>query len=164
MKTLYTTTAEIDGQNYIFAATDQGLAYFDFLADSDEDLRKFFKEYQVVADEQKVLPYVQPMRDYFAQRTTEFPFAVDLVGTDFQKEVWRALLQIPYGTLTTYSAVAEKIGRPKAVRAVANAVGRNPVMVVVPCHRVIGKDGTLTGFGGGLPMKRKLLAIEGHQY
>lgn len=163
MKRLYTTTATIGEEEYIFAATDKGLAYFDLVA-NNEDLAKFFKGYDVFVDDQKVAMYVQPLKDYFTQTGTTFSFPVDLIGTDFQKQVWQEIHKIPYGTTTTYSALAEKIGRPTAVRAVANAVGRNPLLIVVPCHRVLGKDGSLTGFRGGLPLKRRLLAIEGHAY
>jgi methylated-DNA-[protein]-cysteine S-methyltransferase len=84
-----------------------------------------------------------------------------VVGTDFQKTVWRALLDIPAGTTTTYGALAARIGRPAAVRAVGLANGANPVGLVIPCHRVIGADGSLTGYGGGLERKRWLLAHEG---
>jgi len=103
-----------------------------------------------------------PLDAYFAGRLT----AVDHVrtytaGTEFQRAVWAALRRIPAGTTTTYGALAQVIGRPKAVRAVGLANGANPIAVVVPCHRVIGKDGTLTGYGGGLDRKHRLLAHEG---
>ena len=163
MKRLYTTTAIIGDEEYTFGATDYGLAYFD-LVTNDEDISKFFKGYQVITDNKKVASYVQSLKDYFAQTGTSFPFTIDLIGTDFQKQVWQELLKVPYGTTTTYSTLAENIGRPTAVRAVANAVGRNPLLIVVPCHRVLGKDGSLTGFRGGLPLKRRLLTIEGHIY
>lgn len=89
----------------------------------------------------------------------ELPLAVD--GTAFQRTVWNALATIPYGTTVTYSDIAHTIGRPTAVRAVAAAIGRNPLSIVVPCHRVIGANGSLTGFAGGLDAKRTLLTIEG---
>jgi methylated-DNA-[protein]-cysteine S-methyltransferase len=89
----------------------------------------------------------------------ELPLAVD--GTAFQQTVWNALTSIAYGTTVTYSDVAHTIGRPTAVRAVAAAIGRNPLSIVVPCHRVIGSNGSLTGFAGGLNAKRTLLTIEG---
>lgn len=101
------------------------------------------------------------MDAYFAgdlTALTRVPWAV--VGTDFQKTVWRALLDIPAGTTTTYGALAARIGRPSAVRAVGLANGANPVGVVIPCHRVIGANGALTGYGGGLERKRWLLAHE----
>ncbi len=85
---------------------------------------------------------------------------MELAGTAFQREVWGALVDIPFGTTVSYGEVAAKIGRPKAVRAVGQAVGKNPCMIAVPCHRVIGKDGSLTGFSAGLEWKRYLLGLE----
>lgn len=84
-----------------------------------------------------------------------------LEGTDFQKSVWNAIVQIPYGTTLSYRELAARIGRPEAVRAVGGAVGANPVPIVVPCHRVLGSDGKLTGFAGGLNVKERLLELEG---
>lgn len=81
-------------------------------------------------------------------------------GTDFQKSVWEILSQIPYGETTTYGDIAKQLGKPNAMRAVGGAVGRNPISILIPCHRVLGKDQTLTGFGGGLPSKRYLLQLE----
>jgi O-6-methylguanine DNA methyltransferase len=81
-------------------------------------------------------------------------------GTDFQRRVWRALQKIPRGQTRSYGWVARKIGRPKAARAVGTACGANPVPIIIPCHRVIASDGSLGGFGGGLPLKRRLLALE----
>lgn len=101
------------------------------------------------------------LREYFEGRRKAFDLPLDLVGTPFQRAVWQALLVIPYGETTTYSGIARRCGRPQAVRAVGGAIGRNPVSIVVPCHRVVGSDGSLTGFGGGLPRKRALLQLEG---
>lgn len=98
---------------------------------------------------------------YFAGAATGFDLELDLRGTDLQRQVWQTLLTCGYGTTTTYGEVARAIGRPTAVRAVAGAVGRNPVAIVVPCHRVIGADGSLTGYAGGLARKHHLLALEG---
>jgi len=97
---------------------------------------------------------------YFAGRLQRFDVPLDLVGTPFQVEAWHALLAIPYGQTRSYAQQAQRIGRPTATRAVAAANGQNKVSIVVPCHRVIGSDGSLTGFGGGLPRKRWLLALE----
>jgi methylated-DNA-[protein]-cysteine S-methyltransferase len=103
---------------------------------------------------------VAQLRAYFAAELREFDLPLDMVGTEFQKRVWDQLRRIPYGETRSYSNVAHTIGAPKAVRAVGAANGRNPVPIVVPCHRVIGAGGSLTGFGGGLPMKRFLLDLE----
>jgi len=101
------------------------------------------------------------LTEYFAGKRTQFDLPLDAGGTEFQQEVWSALLKIPFGELRSYSDIAAIIGRPKAVRAVGAANGRNPLPIVVPCHRVIGSNGSLTGFAGGLPMKTQLLELEG---
>ena len=98
--------------------------------------------------------------EYFAGERRHFDVPLDLRGTDFQLDAWRALADVPYGETRSYGEQAEAIGRPGAFRAVGAANGRNPVPVVLPCHRIIGADGSLTGFGGGLDTKRRLLAHE----
>lgn len=100
------------------------------------------------------------LREYFAGQRKCFDLPLAATGTDFQREVWQALAEIPYGELRSYRDIARAIGRPKAVRAVGAANGRNPLPIVVPCHRVIGSDGSLTGFAGGLAMKKQLLELE----
>ncbi len=97
---------------------------------------------------------------YFRGELTQFTTPVDLFGTDFQKQVWRQLQQIGYGQSCSYQAIADSVGRPKAVRAVGTANGANPLAIVVPCHRVIGKNGKLTGYAFGLEMKQYLLDME----
>jgi methylated-DNA-[protein]-cysteine S-methyltransferase len=97
---------------------------------------------------------------YFAGELTEFDVPLAPIGTGFQLRVWAALLDIPYGRTTSYGAIAAAVGRPDAVRAVGATNGRNPIAVMVPCHRVIGADGSLVGYGGGLPRKRQLLELE----
>lgn len=101
--------------------------------------------------------------EYFAGERTRFDLPLDLRGTEFQKRVWESLATIPFGQTVSYAEQAERIGRPSAVRAVAAANGKNPVSIVLPCHRVIGSDGSLTGYAGGLDTKRWLLAHEGSQ-
>ena len=101
------------------------------------------------------------LQQYFAGERTDFDLPLRAEGTDFQRQVWNALSDIPFGELRSYRDIATSIGRDKAVRAVGAANGANPIPIVVPCHRVVGSDGTLTGFGGGLPAKKRLLAIEG---
>lgn len=101
------------------------------------------------------------LADYFAGRRRALHLPLDAEGTAFQRAVWQALCAIEPGAVTTYGEVAQRIGRPAAVRAVGAAVGRNPVSIVVPCHRVVGRDGSLTGYAGGLARKQALLALEG---
>lgn len=108
-----------------------------------------------------MLIYVRELEEYFAGKRREFSFALDLRGTGFQTACWRALLAIPYGETRTYADIARAVGRPQGFRAVGMANNRNPVAIVVPCHRVIASDGTLCGYGGGLETKRKLLELEG---
>jgi methylated-DNA-[protein]-cysteine S-methyltransferase len=99
--------------------------------------------------------------EYFAGERVSFDFPMRLEGAHFDRLVWRALEEIPYGTTTTYGEIAERIGKPGRARAVGAANGRNPIAIVVPCHRVIGAGGKLTGYGGGLERKRELLVLEG---
>ncbi|QEI07865.1 methylated-DNA--[protein]-cysteine S-methyltransferase [Pigmentiphaga aceris] len=104
----------------------------------------------------------QQLAEYFERRRDVFDLPLDFQGTEFQKEVWAALLTIPFGQTRTYGDIARQIGRPAAVRAVGAANGRNPISIIAPCHRVIGSTGALTGFAGGLKAKEMLLALEGH--
>jgi methylated-DNA-[protein]-cysteine S-methyltransferase len=99
--------------------------------------------------------------DYFERRRRHFDLPLDPAGTPFQRRVWEALRKIPYGEIRSYGEIAREVGRPDATRAVGAANGANPLPIVVPCHRVVGADGSLTGFGGGLELKRFLLDLEG---
>ncbi len=103
------------------------------------------------------------LAEYFAGERQEFDLELKMVGTDFQKRVWEALLEIPFGETRSYGQQARRIGLPDAPRAVGAANGQNPISIIVPCHRVIGANGALTGYGGGIERKRWLLAHEGQQ-
>lgn len=103
---------------------------------------------------------ISQLNEYFQKKRRHFNLPIEFIGTSFQKDVWNTLNSIPYGTTISYKELAIKIDRPKAVRAVANAVGTNALSIIVPCHRVIGTNGTLTGFAGGLNAKRLLLELE----
>jgi methylated-DNA-[protein]-cysteine S-methyltransferase len=103
---------------------------------------------------------IQQLEGYFAGRLRTFHVELSLQGTNFQLSVWHALRRIPYGETTSYSGIASQIGNPKASRAVGAANGQNPISIIVPCHRVIGKNGRLVGYGGGLPIKTALLDLE----
>lgn len=106
---------------------------------------------------------VAQLREYFAGQRTSFDVPLTINGTEFQKEAWLALADIPYGETTSYACQAEAIGRPGAFRAVGSANAQNPIPIVLPCHRVVGSDGSLTGFGGGLDIKQQLLDLERSQ-
>ena len=100
------------------------------------------------------------VNEYLKGNRKEFDIPLLMVGTDFQRRVWKALIRIPYGATSTYGKIAEDIGIPRAVRAVGGAAGANPISIIVPCHRVIGSNGGLVGYGGGLPLKKWLLRLE----
>ena len=119
------------------------------------------KGHSRVPDEARCDHAVGQLSQYFDHNRTTFDLALHPVGTQFQKTVWAALTKIPYGKTATYGEIAGRLGNPSAVRAVGRANGANPIPIVIPCHRVIGSDGSLTGFGGGLGLKEALLVIEG---
>ena len=140
-------------------ASDAGVRYVMF--ENDAHPKSF--ENMVVVDDEKhhiVASAVTQLHEYIAGDRTSFDVPLDLVGTDFQVQAWRALSDIPFGSTVSYAQQAQSIGRPTATRAIGAANGRNPVVVLLPCHRVIGSDGSLTGFGGGLPVKKWLLRHE----
>ena len=101
------------------------------------------------------------LREYFDRKRKSFNLQLEIIGTEFQKKVWNELSKIPYGETISYNQLAIKLGDKKSVRAAASANGANPLPIVVPCHRVIGSDGNLVGYGGGLDVKKKLLELEG---
>lgn len=103
---------------------------------------------------------MQQLEEYFAGRRQNFTVKMNLKGTDFQRQVWQELQQIPYGETASYGDIAKRINNPKACRAVGAANGKNPIPIIVPCHRIIGNDGSLTGFGGGLELKKTLINLE----
>jgi methylated-DNA-[protein]-cysteine S-methyltransferase len=146
------------------AATDKGLAGLWFT----ENQRYLPKEltgpaaWPEDADHPVLKQASQQLGEYFAGRRSHFDMPLDLsCGTAFQQSVWQALLAIPQGEVVSYGEVSRRIGKPAAVRAVGGAVGRNPVSIIVPCHRVMGTNGALTGYGGGLNRKTALLRLEG---
>jgi len=124
-------------------------------------LKRAPREDRDAVRDEKALAFVQKQIDeYCAGKRRDFDLELAPTGNDFQMKVWKALTTIPFGETTSYGALAKKIGHPDAARAVGAANGANPIALIVPCHRVIGADGSLTGFGGGLPLKRALLAHE----
>lgn len=117
-----------------------------------------------VESETVLRPYAKQLREYFAGQRKQFDMPLDLRGTDFQKTCWQALVEIPYGETRCYADIAKRVDSPKGFRAVGMANNRNPIAIVVPCHRVLGADGTLWGYGGGLPAKEFLLKLEGAEF
>ncbi len=159
------TRIETDLGTMIAGATDKGICMFEFadyklLELELKQLTTTLKAPLVQGDNIYFGMLRKQLEQYFTGELREFDIPLDLVGTEFQKQVWLGLLQIPYGSTTTYAKQAERLGRPSAVRAVANANGKNKISIILPCHRVIGVDGTLTGYGGGIWRKKKLLELE----
>jgi len=111
-------------------------------------------------DDERFAPEVRQLGEYFAGARTDFEIPLRMTGGEFQRRVWAELETIPYGETASYGEIARRLGAPTASRAVGAANGRNPIAIIVPCHRVIGADGSLTGFGGGLECKRRLLDLE----
>ena len=152
------------------AASSRGLVALEFdarlpgqqsIRPNPRDLREENKNFSFVESPLSMRAYLNELEEYFSGKRRKFDFSLDLRGTDFQISCWRALLAIPYGETRSYADIARAIGRPNAFRAVGMANNRNPIAIVVPCHRVIASDGTLCGYGGGLGVKRKLLELEG---
>jgi methylated-DNA-[protein]-cysteine S-methyltransferase len=117
-----------------------------------------------IESEEHLRPYALQLEAYLRGELRRFSCDLDLVGTEFQKDCWHALLRIPYGTTCSYAEIARAIGRPQAFRAVGQANHDNPLAIIVPCHRVLGANGTLTGYGGGLTTKEALLRLEGASF
>lgn len=151
--------------NMIACATEQGLCMLEFVGSKhlereQQDLQRLFGAPLVVGMNTHLQQTQDELHDYFSGSLKTFSVALHLPSTPFQAAVWQALQTIPYGTTISYQTQANMIGKPTAVRAVANANGQNRVSIIVPCHRVIGSNGTLTGYGGGLQRKQWLLAHE----
>ena len=143
----------------LLAGSDDGLRLVSFSA--GRHAREVDPQWQ--EDPGAFAETARQLKEYFAGQRKSFELPLVLKGTDFQKKVWMALQKIPYGETMSYKQLAQMIDRPMAVRAVGAANGANPIPIIIPCHRVIGNDGSLTGFGGGLPLKKKLLEMESRQ-
>jgi methylated-DNA-[protein]-cysteine S-methyltransferase len=149
-----TEVTVVDGLTLRLVASDSGLSVI--------DLKYLSSAHAACPGTHPIaIEAARQLRAYFAGELREFDLPLDLHGTDFQRRVWRELQRIPYGETRSYSQIAAAIGAPQAVRAVGAANGANPIPIVVPCHRVIGAGGKLVGYGGGLPLKQRLLALEG---
>lgn len=145
------------------AATEGGILQIDFPRPVSAFLSSIKRrvDAEVVEDSERFEALREMLEAYFEGERVAFGLAFDLRGTEFQKAVWRSIYRIPYGRLSSYGRLAAAVGRPKAARAVGNAVGANPLAIVIPCHRVIRSDGSIGGFGARPELKRYLLGIEG---
>lgn len=141
----------------VLAATEHGLCGVYF------DEHKYFagvRDWRRDPDQQWLTRAAIQLDEYFSGDRTDFDIPLDLRGTGFQRSVWEALCTLPFGSTVSYRAIAERVARPSAIRAAGTAIGRNPVSIIVPCHRVVGVSGALSGYAGGVERKRFLLTLE----
>lgn len=165
MSNINITYYKKNGVELILGSYDNKLCLIDSLNRKNKRtlynrLKKQLKAEFVEYEDEVLKQTVEELDEYFKGERREFTVPLLLVGSEFQKSVWEALLKIPYGTTSSYKEQAKMINNEKAVRAVANANGANAIGIIVPCHRIIGSDGKLTGYAGGLEMKEQLLALE----
>ena len=156
---LYGSTLSWEGWTFRVLSSSAGLRWIELnpttFGELDERLHA-----RILPDDQPNAAALDQLHEYLRGERREFALDLDLRGTPFQRRVWSKLLEIPYGETVAYADVAVRAGNAKALRAVGQAVGANPIPIVIPCHRVVGKDGHLVGFGGGLPLKERLLYLE----
>jgi len=164
-KMLYWTVIQLEEWRLIAAATEEGLVY----VAREEELygqfrrwkEKHYPSAECVRDEKRMQPYAEALQAYWEGRSKTFDIPAVSHGTQFQQRVWDELKRIAYGETSSYAEIARRIGKPEALRAAGRAIGANPLLIVVPCHRVISRTGALTGYSGGLDLKKRLLEIEG---
>ncbi|WP_336637843.1 methylated-DNA--[protein]-cysteine S-methyltransferase [Lysinibacillus fusiformis] len=161
---LYWSLLKFKDWSFYIASTSTGLVFIGSqnkpFGELVEWATKHFPGSPLVENTEKLEPFVVEITQYLDGRRKSFTIPFEYVGTPFQQAVWQALCDIPYGQTKSYSDIAHDINKPAAVRAVGAAIGANPVLITVPCHRVIGKNGSLTGYRGGLEMKTWLLNLE----
>ncbi|WP_088102780.1 methylated-DNA--[protein]-cysteine S-methyltransferase [Halalkalibacter urbisdiaboli] len=169
MTTQYFFVDEMDSPlgTLTIVATDHGVCHIHFgslqkcTATLKAKLKKQGMKGELIRCNHTVTPVKQQLTEYFNGQRFSFDVPIDLYGTAFQKKVWEALRKIGYGETRSYKQVAQEIGAPKAVRAIGGANNQNPIPIIIPCHRVIGSNGAMVGYGGGLDKKEQLLSLEG---
>ncbi|UPM56248.1 methylated-DNA--[protein]-cysteine S-methyltransferase [Gottfriedia acidiceleris] len=161
---LYWTLIEYKDWKIHIAATVKGLCFVGSQCGTIQELLlfkdKYFPRIEMIEDEIILEAYKKEIIEFLEGERTNFKSRLDFRGTAFQNSVWNALCSIGYGETKTYSDIASYLNKPKSIRAVGRAIGANPLLIIIPCHRVLGKDGSLTGYRGGLEMKKSLLKIE----
>ncbi|WP_208559425.1 methylated-DNA--[protein]-cysteine S-methyltransferase [Marinilactibacillus kalidii] len=165
MKNIYYTAISYDDWTLFIAASEIGLIFVGSSPFDQEELENWVAqlpfEATLIHDERFMQSYVNPFKEYFAGKRTTFSFPIEQIGTPFQLQVWEQLLTIPYGETITYGEIARALGKTTThARAIGTAIGKNPLLIVYPCHRVRPKSGAPKGFRGGLPMKHALLKLE----
>lgn len=161
---VYWTLLSHEGWRLYLAATEKGLAYVGSIDAPFEELstwvRRRIPNYELVESKDFMKRYEREIMEYLEGNRRDFTIPLDLRGTEFQHKVWAELLRVPFGESATYTEIAEKIARPDAVRAVGTAIGANPLLIIAPCHRILGKHGECRGYRGGLEMRQRLLELE----
>lgn len=147
---------------FLIAKNEKGVCEISFSSNEKEFIKTLGQKFNINIkySPSKLKSEIKQIREYFAGKRKNFYMKLFLQGTEFQKSVWRAIAKIGYGKTSSYYDIAKNIKNPSALRAVGSACGKNPLPIVIPCHRIISKDGSIGGFGGGLPLKRKMLKIE----
>jgi len=156
---LYLASGVIEGINFDVVASINGIR--EILINKKQNAVILSSATQITQDDSKVKYVFEQLKQYFDRERKEFNLSLEIIGTEFQKKVWSELTNIPYGETISYGELAKRMGDKNLMRAVAAANGANPIPIIIPCHRVIGADGSLTGYGGGLDVKQKLLELEG---
>lgn len=162
---LYYSQLQWEKGCFYFVASKHGLCFISSPQNGQQEMEAWVQKHAPKAKLEQIdkllTPYVEEITAYLSGVQKTLCFSLDKRGTDFQKSVWRELQTIPFGETRSYSAVAQAVGKPRAVRAVASAIAQNPLLFVIPCHRVIHKDGTISGFRSGDDLKKYLLQLEG---
>jgi methylated-DNA-[protein]-cysteine S-methyltransferase len=156
---LYFVSDTINGINFDVLVSDTGVR--EIFINKKQSLSVHSSALRISPDDKIVFNVFKQLKEYFNRERKEFDVSLEIIGTEFQKKVWNELTQIPYGETISYGELANRMGDKNLMRAVAAANGANPIPIIIPCHRVIGADGSLTGYGGGLDVKQKLLELEG---
>ena len=156
---LFFASDKINGIKLDVIISGNGIREILINKNSDSDFLSLMTK--ISSEDQKAKEVFKQMREYFKRERKDFDLPLEIIGTDFQKKVWNELSKIPYGETISYGELANRMGDKNLMRAVAAANGANPIPIIIPCHRVIGTDGSLTGYGGGLDVKKKLLELEG---
>jgi len=164
MTNVYWSVLTVNNWEMYLAATEEGLCYISSpnrgFNELEDWVMKKIPDALLIENTDKLGPYIQEISEYLQRERESFSIPFDLRGTDFQKSVWDASINIPYGETRTYSEIAEKLKNPKAVRAVGAAIGKNPVLFAIPCHRIVAKNGSLSGFRAGIDIKKALIELE----
>jgi len=158
-QTKYYSSFIIDNIHFTVINSKNGIR--EIIFNIEKDSSKLLNTIQLKPEDPDMFSIYSQLKEYFSGERKHFEFPLELEGTEFQKRVWNELLKIPYGRTITYRELAVRLGDEKVIRAAASANGANPLPIIIPCHRVIGSDGSLIGYGGGLEIKEKLLVLEG---